>query len=95
MAQETPAEDLPRGNLEGGAPPGMTYEEVAGRSDLGRFIPRHSLPGDREQLIVGAHDLDAPDEIIQQLADLPAGETFQTVNDVWAALGHSNEERRT
>jgi hypothetical protein len=83
------------GRFEGGAPPGMTYEEVEERSRLGRFIPRHSLPGDRDGLIVGANDLKAPDDILEQLATLPAGETFTTVNEIWAALGHHNEERRT
>jgi hypothetical protein len=87
--------ELSSGRLEGGAPPGMTYEEVEARSRLGRFIPRSSLPGDREQLILGAHELNAPDDILEQLAALPAGETYQTVNEIWAALGHSNEERRT
>jgi hypothetical protein len=39
--------------------------------------------------------LNAPDDIIDQLAQLPPDETFQTVAEIWAALGHSNEERRT
>jgi len=73
----------------------MTYEEVEQRSRLGRFIPRSSLPGDREGLIVGANELNAPDDVVAQLAKLPADETFQTVNEIWAALGHHNEERRT
>jgi hypothetical protein len=81
--------------VEGGAPPGMTYEEVEQRSRLGRYIPRSSLPGDRDALVLGARTLDAPDDIIAQLAGLPAEEQFQTVNEIWAALGHHNEERRT
>ena len=80
---------------DGGAPPGMTYDEVEQRSRLGRYIPRSSLPGDREELVLGAHTLNAPDDVIQQLASLPAGERYQTVNEIWAALGHHNEERRT
>jgi hypothetical protein len=83
----------PRGHLAGGAPPGMTYEEVEERSRLGRYIPRSSLPGDREALVIGASQLNAPDDVLAELARLPAGETFQTVNEVWAALGHHNEER--
>jgi hypothetical protein len=93
---EPPGEDQPgRGRLVGGAPPGMTYEEVEERSRLGRYIPRSALPGDRDALIVGAHGLDAPDDIMRQLASLPAEGIFRTVNEVWAALGHSNEARRT
>jgi hypothetical protein len=86
-------DDLP--GREGGAPPGMTYDEVEQRSRLGRYIPRSSLPGDREELVLGATGLNAPDDVIAQLASLPAGERYQTVNAVWAALGHHNEERRT
>jgi hypothetical protein len=95
---EPAGEDQPepgRGRLEGGAPPGMTYEEVEERSRLGRYIPRSSLPGDREKLVLGANELNAPDDVLAQLADLPPDETFRTVNEIWAALGHSNEQRRT
>jgi hypothetical protein len=85
----------PGGLLTGGAPPGMTYDEVEQRSRLGRYIPRTSLPGDRERLIVGAADLNAPEDILAELARLPADEKYETVSQVWAALGHHNEERRT
>jgi hypothetical protein len=95
---EPAGEDQPdpgRGRLAGGAPPGMTYEEVEERSRLGRFIPRSSLPGDRDALILGASGLNAPDDVLRQLAELPANETFRTVNEIWEALGHANEQRRT
>jgi hypothetical protein len=39
--------------------------------------------------------MNAPDEVIAQLEKLPAGEKFETVSQIWAALGHHNEERRT
>lgn len=80
------------GARTGGAPPGMTPEEVEGRSNLGRFIPMASLPGDREALMAGATDLNAPDNVLAQLASLPEGETYQTVSQVWEALGHHNED---
>jgi hypothetical protein len=86
---------IPGGALTGGAPPGMTYEEVEQRSRLGRYIPMASLPGDRDRLIVGASELNAPDDVLAELARLPAGEEYQTVSEIWAALGHHNEERRT
>src|SRR6266508_4837917 len=44
-------DDASRG---GGAPPGMTPEEVEGRSELGRYIPLSALPGTRDELIDGA-----------------------------------------
>ena len=73
----------------------MTYEEVERRSDFGRFIPLSSLPGDRETLAVGARDLNAPDWVFGELARLPDGETYETVNQIWVALGYHVEEQRT
>lgn len=95
---EPSGEDQPDVTLEGqgtrtgGAPPGMTYDEVEARSRLGRHIPMVSLPGDRDLLIAGATQLNAPDDIIATLRSLPAGETYETVSQVWAALGHNNED---
>ena len=45
--------------------------------------------------MLGATHLGAPDDILESLAGLPADETYQTVNEVWAALGHPNESHRT
>ena len=80
------------GSHTGGAPPGMTYEEVEQRSRLGRYIPRTSLPGDREDLLAGASDLNAPDDVLDLLAQLPPAATFATVSQIWAALGYHNED---
>src|SRR5215217_1889024 len=85
----------PSGYDRAGVPPGMTREEVDERSNLGRFIPMTAFPGDRDKLVAAARDMEAPDSVLDQLAQLPAGRTFATVSDVWAALGHHNEERRT
>jgi hypothetical protein len=98
---EPSGEDQPQdtwegsGERTGGAPPGMTYQEVEARSDLGRFIPMHSLPGKRAELIAGARDLNAPDSVLGQLGQLPEDTTYQTVSEIWAALGHHNEAHRT
>jgi hypothetical protein len=98
---EPPGDDEPDANWapvgydRAGTPPGMTWDEVEGRSELGRFIPRAALPGDRDELLAGARRLEAPDSVIAQLERLPADRTYATVNDMWEALGHHNEERRT
>jgi hypothetical protein len=92
--EDVPLND-PTVQPEPGSPPGMNYAEVEARSNLGRFIPMASLPGDRDTLISGARDLNAPDEVIESLNRLPEGETYETVNQVWAALGGNNEARRT
>jgi hypothetical protein len=80
------------GDRTGGAPVGMTPDEVEGRSNLGRYIPMASLPGDRHALIAGARELNAPDEVLDALRALPPHTRFETVNEVWAALGGRNED---
>jgi len=55
-------------------------------SRLGRYIPRASLPGDRDDLLVGASQMHAPDDIIELLKGLPAQEKYATVAEVWEIL---------
>ena len=85
----------PVGYERAGAPPGMTPAEVEERSRLGRFIPLAALPGTRAELVAAARGMEAPDDVVAQLDQLPVDRTYRTVNEVWAALGHHNEERRT
>jgi hypothetical protein len=85
---------VPEGARRGGAPAPLTAEEVEARSQLGRYLPRSVLPADRGRLRQAAEELNAPDQILDELAALPDGRQFQTVSEVWAALGHHNEEHR-
>ena len=78
-----------------GAPPGMTPEEVDERSRLGRYIPLSALPGTRDEFIAAARGMEAPDDIVAALERLPEGQSYETVSQIWAALGHHNEARRT
>ncbi|MEW2386159.1 DUF2795 domain-containing protein [Micromonospora sp. NPDC047707] len=84
----------PAGELRSGAPKGMSSRDVEDRSRLGRFITMSALPGDRATLIANARDNDAPDDIITALEGLPEGIHYQTVSEVWAALGNKNETTR-
>ncbi|GAB2956194.1 hypothetical protein GCM10027280_51020 [Micromonospora polyrhachis] len=77
-----------------GAPWGMTPLEVEQRSRLGRFISLSALPGDRESLWRNAQENEAPEDLLAELARLPSGVEYQTVSEVWAALGHENETQR-
>jgi hypothetical protein len=85
----------PTGYERAGAPPGMTSEDVERRSELGRYVPLAALPGDRDDLLGAAEEMEAPQEVIDLLASLPTGRQFETINQVWAALGGHNEETRT
>jgi hypothetical protein len=98
---EPPGEDQPNpswaptGYERAGAPPGMTPAEVEQRSRLGRYIPLRALPGTRDRLLVAAGEMHAPDDILAELARLPEGESYRTVYEIWVALGHHTEPRRT
>ncbi|MDG4766611.1 DUF2795 domain-containing protein [Solwaraspora sp. WMMD406] len=97
---EPPGEDqpepttVPAGDNRSGAPQGMTNEEVEQRSRLGRYINLSALPGDRTMLRDSARENEAPADVLAEIDQLPAGRTFRTVSEVWAALGHANETTR-
>ena len=82
------------GASRSGNPQGMSADEVEERSRLGRYITLSALPGDREALVANARDNDAPADIVAALEQLPDGTRYQTVSEVWAALGHKNETTR-
>ncbi|MFI7606089.1 DUF2795 domain-containing protein [Micromonospora sp. NPDC049366] len=88
------ATTAPAGDLRSGAPQGMSSQDVERRSRFGRFITMTALPGDRETLIANARENEAPDDIIADLERLPDGTRYQTVSEVWAALGNKNETTR-
>ena len=85
---------VPAGDNRSGTPQGMTSTEVEQRSRLGRFISLSALPGDRTTLRSNAEENDAPDDILAALDRLPPDTEFETVSQVWAALGHDNETQR-
>ncbi|MFG2104780.1 DUF2795 domain-containing protein [Micromonospora echinaurantiaca] len=88
------ATTAPAGARRSGSPQGMSSEDVERRSRLGRFITMTALPGDRAALIANARDNDAPDDVVAELERLPEGVRYETVSEVWAALGHKNETTR-
>jgi Protein of unknown function (DUF2795) len=85
---------IPGGPRPGGAPEPLTAAEVEERSQLGRWLPRSALPARRDGLLAAARDAQAPEEVLADLRRLPPDREFATVAQIWAALGHHNEERR-
>ncbi|WP_328348579.1 DUF2795 domain-containing protein [Micromonospora sp. NBC_00421] len=88
------ATTAPAGDLRTGTPQGMSAEDVEARSRLGRFITMTALPGDRLALIANARENQAPDDLVAALERLPEETRYQTISEVWAALGHRNETTR-
>ncbi|MCI4065343.1 DUF2795 domain-containing protein [Micromonospora sp. R77] len=88
------ATTAPAGELRSGAPQGMSSQDVEARSRLGRFITTTALPGDRDALVANARENEAPADIVAALERLPEGTRYQTISEVWAALGHKNETTR-
>lgn len=94
--EDQPDADLdPAGTLAGGTPPGMDEVDVEQRSELARWLTRAAFPGDRDALSGTARDNGAPDAVLATLAELPAGQTFDNVQQAWAALGGSVETERS
>lgn len=79
---------IPRGDRRTGAPPGLSSADMEEFSRLGRYIGLSALPGDRGALRHSAETMQAPDDVLGELDRLPEGETYATVAEVWAALGH-------
>ena len=51
-----------------------------------------ALPGDRLVLIASARENEAPDDVLAALERLPEGTEYQTVSEVWAALGQQERD---
>lgn len=85
---------VPDGAQTGGTPAGMTADDVEGRSELASYLSPTVYPAVREQLIGVAMDNQAPDRVVDTLRRLPAGRTFENVNDVWSTLGGHVESER-
>ena len=84
-------EAIPAGPRPGGAPEPLTGEELAARSNFGRWVTRSVLPADKADLVQMAHREAAPTEVLAELERLPEGRTYETVYEIWDALGHRNE----
>jgi len=93
-AGDEPDVDLvPDGTLAGGTPEGMTGEDISGRAELAAALGR-VWPADRDTLLAVAADNNAREPVLRDLRSLPAGREYDSLSDVWAALGHAVEEHR-
>jgi hypothetical protein len=74
-------------------PQNMSPYEIEERSRFGQYLPRSLFPADRRELLRAAQEAGAPDDIIDDLRQLPSGETFENPARAWAALDHKLDQR--
>jgi hypothetical protein len=95
--QEGPGDDQPTpdARLTGGraTAASLDLDDAETRADIARFLTPSAFPADREALLADARDNQAPDEVLERLQALPAGRSYENVQDVWAALGGTVEHR--
>lgn len=98
--QQAPGEDQPQVDyapnidLTGGTPEGMSKVDITERSELASVLGKDIWPADREQLLEKARSNEASDIVLRQLEELPEGQSFATINDVWSTLGGHVEQHR-
>jgi hypothetical protein len=94
--QEPSADDEPEtdARLQGGRSAGsMDADELEARSELARSISPSVFPADREALLESARGNQAVQPVLDELARLPAGRSFENAEAVWRALGGGVERR--
>jgi hypothetical protein len=63
------------------------------RAEIGKYVSLASFPTRARELIAAAESNGAPDQVLDQLRTLDAGEEFSTARDVWLALGLEATDR--
>jgi len=93
--EDQPEVDLSAdGDLHGGVPDGMTEADVEERSRLAAYLGKEVWPATGEQLVEVARGRQAPDVVLDRLAQLPAGRVYDNLQDAWQQLGGGVEQHR-
>jgi hypothetical protein len=80
----------------GGFEPGAdvpAHADVLARSELARWLLPSAFPARAATLATVASKQGAPDEVVAPLVALPATRIFETVGELWEALGGVHEQR--
>ena len=78
----------------GGVAPGLEPGEAENRTEMARHLEPSAFPTDKKGVLRSAAANNAPDGVLGMLARLPDDQRFDTMQDVWSALG-GGAERRT
>lgn len=93
--EDQPDVDLmPDGTLAGGVPDGMTEQDVERRSEIASYLGR-IWPATSAQLLEVATGNAAPERVLDTLRGLPAGRSYDNLQDVWIDVsgGHVEAHR--
>ncbi|HEY0689745.1 MAG TPA: DUF2795 domain-containing protein [Kribbella sp.] len=71
---------------------GIDQGDVVERAELARWLQPSVFPASAERLVQSAADTHAPDRIMGMLKSLPAQESYDSLQDVWRALGGGTED---
>ena len=74
--------------------PGIDPDDVQRRAAIAEALGKEVWPADREALVAKAQESNAPGNVLSALNRLPAGQTFQNVQEVAQALGMGTEQQR-
>jgi hypothetical protein len=96
--QEPPAEDEPtpdsrltdRSEIPGA---GVSADDLNGRAELARYLEHRKFPARPGELAAHARERHAPDGIMA-LLDRAPDQVYETVSELWAAIGGRVENPR-
>lgn len=97
--EEGPAEGEPTPTTHLQGDRGLTpdeapeHDDLVDRHEVGRHLQGSVFPGDRDALIASAREMNAPAAVVELLSRLPANERYETLQDVWEALGREGDRR--
>lgn len=83
---------LATGGAQRGTPPGMDVTDVAGRSELARWLQPAVFPAEPQRLMRSARETGAPDHILRLIGRLPVDRRYSNVQEMWRDLGGGSED---
>jgi hypothetical protein len=93
--EDQPDVDLaPDVTLSGGVPDGMTADDVEARAGIAMYLGKEVWPAGSQALLAKAEELNAPDDVLDQLRRLPETAVFDNVQAVHQALQGGTEAHR-
>ena len=74
--------------------PGTDPASIERRAALAEALGKEVWPADRDALVAKAQESNARDDVVSSLRRLPAGQTFENLQEVASALGLGAEQQR-